>query len=168
MTAYFTTKRSRAIGLALAGTGLGQMLMPHVVRVLLEAYGFRGAVLLLGALSLHGVVGAALFQPVEWHLRRDVNGVEDECRRLLPAAREKHTRYMTEAIETTSTTWWQLILGSMNFNLLRDPIFCNIILGLSLVYTASANFSMILPYFLQVRKVNFYKFFARIINLFCI
>lgn len=40
----------------MAGTGVGQTLMPHVVRYLLETYGFRGACLLLASLSLHGVI----------------------------------------------------------------------------------------------------------------
>lgn len=43
------------MGLALAGTGLGQMIMPHVVRILLEEYGFRGTTFVLGALALNGV-----------------------------------------------------------------------------------------------------------------
>lgn len=43
------------MGYSLAGTGVGQMLMPYVVKVLLENYNFRGTTLILGALALHGV-----------------------------------------------------------------------------------------------------------------
>lgn len=161
MNSYFTTKRGRAVGLALAGTGVGQMVMPHVVRLLLDAYGFRSTVLLLGALCLHGVVGATLFQPVEWHLRKiPAANVDDDDeanvrQRLLPLNGRKGAAYTNVEIETqTPSTWWQQIVRSMNFKLLRDPVFCNIIIGLSLVYTASANFSMILPYFLQVSIDN--------------
>ena len=55
MNSYFSTKRGRAVGLALAGTGVGQMVMPHVVRILLDYYGFRGTILIMGALAFNGV-----------------------------------------------------------------------------------------------------------------
>jgi len=65
LSTYFTTRRGRAVGLALVGTGLGQMLMPQVVRALLDWCGFSGAMLILAALSLHAVLGAALYRPLE-------------------------------------------------------------------------------------------------------
>lgn len=55
INSYFKLKKSRAVGLANVGTGVGQTLMPHLVRYLLEHFGFRGACLLLSGLSLHGV-----------------------------------------------------------------------------------------------------------------
>lgn len=55
INSYFKVKKNLAVGLAMAGTGVGQTLMPHVVRYFLETYGFRGACILLGSLSLHGV-----------------------------------------------------------------------------------------------------------------
>lgn len=51
----FEKNRGRALGVALAGTGIGQMLMPFIVKELLEEYGYRGATLLIGGLTLHGV-----------------------------------------------------------------------------------------------------------------
>lgn len=62
LNSYFTTKRSQAVGLAMAGTGVGQMLMPQVVRFLLDEFGYRGTTLILGGLCLNGVAGALLFQ----------------------------------------------------------------------------------------------------------
>lgn len=59
---YFTSRRSQAVGLSMAGTGVGQMLMPQVVRFLLDEFGYRGTTLILGGLSLNGLVGALLFQ----------------------------------------------------------------------------------------------------------
>lgn len=55
VTTYFKERRGRAVGLAAAGTGLGQMLMPHAVRALLDEYSFRGATLIMGAMALQGV-----------------------------------------------------------------------------------------------------------------
>lgn len=55
VNSYFTSRRGQAIGLAMAGTGVGQMIMPHVVRVLLDNYGFKGTILIMGGLALNGV-----------------------------------------------------------------------------------------------------------------
>lgn len=52
---YFERNRGKALGLALAGTGIGQVIMPFVVKELLDEYGYRGATLIIGGLSLHGV-----------------------------------------------------------------------------------------------------------------
>ncbi|XP_013135003.1 PREDICTED: monocarboxylate transporter 12-B-like [Papilio polytes] len=74
INSYFKLRKSRAVGLANVGTGIGQTVMPHVVRYLLENYGFRGACMLLGSLSLHGIGGTLLIQPVAWHMKK----VEEE------------------------------------------------------------------------------------------
>lgn len=55
VNSYFTSRRGQAIGLAMAGTGVGQMIMPHVVRLLLDSYGFKGTILIMGGLALNGV-----------------------------------------------------------------------------------------------------------------
>lgn len=55
VNSFFEKNRGKALGLALAGTGIGQMLMPFVVKMLLDEYGYRGATLIIGSLTLHGV-----------------------------------------------------------------------------------------------------------------
>uniref|UniRef100_A0A0A1XFZ5 Monocarboxylate transporter 9 n=1 Tax=Zeugodacus cucurbitae TaxID=28588 RepID=A0A0A1XFZ5_ZEUCU len=55
INSYFSTKRGRAVGLALAGSGVGQVTVPHVVRLLLEYYGFQVTVLAMSLFSLIGV-----------------------------------------------------------------------------------------------------------------
>ncbi|KAL5278638.1 hypothetical protein ACFFRR_003333 [Megaselia abdita] len=73
---YFKNKRGQAVGLSMAGTAMGMLIMPQMVRVLLEVYGFRGAVLLLGAVALHSVVGSVLLQPAKWHMKEEIIDVE--------------------------------------------------------------------------------------------
>ena len=65
---YWAARRGQAVGLSMAGTALGFMLFPLLVRLLLDELGFRGALVVLGGIALHGLAGAALLQPVEWHL----------------------------------------------------------------------------------------------------
>lgn len=60
----------------MAGTAAGMLFLPQLVRILLEAYNFRGAVLVLSALALHAALGSSLLQPVKWHLKEEVFDVE--------------------------------------------------------------------------------------------
>uniref|UniRef100_A0A182W4B8 Major facilitator superfamily (MFS) profile domain-containing protein n=1 Tax=Anopheles minimus TaxID=112268 RepID=A0A182W4B8_9DIPT len=73
---YFAKKRGQAVGLSMAGTALGMLIMPQLVRILLELYGFRGAVLVLSGLALHATVGAMLLQPIKWHLKEEEVDIE--------------------------------------------------------------------------------------------
>ncbi|CAH3993229.1 uncharacterized protein LOC123711761 [Pieris brassicae] len=65
---YFSKKRGQAVGLSMAGTGFGLMVMPQLVKILLGEYGFRWTVVILGALAFHAVLGSTLLQPVQRHL----------------------------------------------------------------------------------------------------
>lgn len=55
-----------------------------------------------------------------------------------------------EEIVIQPLTIRQRISRAMDLQLLKDPIFVSIAVGLALAYTASINFSMLFPYFLQV------------------
>lgn len=66
---YFRRRRVAANALSMLGASLGFMVMPPLVRFLANTYGHRGALLLWSAILLHALVGAALYQPVEWHLK---------------------------------------------------------------------------------------------------
>ncbi|XP_063530382.1 uncharacterized protein LOC134741509 [Cydia strobilella] len=68
---YFTKKRGQAVGLSMAGTGFGLMVMPQLVKILLEEYGFRWTVVILGGLAFHAVLGSCLLQPVKRHLKKE-------------------------------------------------------------------------------------------------
>lgn len=53
----------------MAGTALGMLILPQLVRILLEAFEFQGAVLVLSGLALHAAAGSMLLQPVKKHLK---------------------------------------------------------------------------------------------------
>lgn len=73
---YFSKKRGQAVGLSMAGTAMGMLIMPQLVRYLLEQFSFNGAVLILAGLALHSAVGSILLQPVKWHLKEEELDVE--------------------------------------------------------------------------------------------
>lgn len=73
---YFAKKRGQAVGLSMAGTAMGMLIMPQLVRYLLEEFSFRGAVLIISGLALHSAVGSFLLQPIKWHLKDEEIDVE--------------------------------------------------------------------------------------------
>lgn len=78
VTSYLnlTTKKGRAVSFSMAGSGFGKMLMPQVVTLLVLFYDYRGVILIMGALALHGVVGSLMLHPVEWHMKKKLDGDE--------------------------------------------------------------------------------------------
>ncbi|CAG9792114.1 unnamed protein product [Diatraea saccharalis] len=69
INSFFKEKRGRAIGVGMSITGLGQIYMPLVMSALMYAFGWRYAVLILGALCLHSLVAACLLRPAKWYYK---------------------------------------------------------------------------------------------------
>lgn len=64
---YFKHKRRKAAGFSWTITGLGPIVLPHVVTSLVAVYGVQGCVFIFAALSLHTFMAALIFQPVRYH-----------------------------------------------------------------------------------------------------
>ena len=52
ISAWFDDRRGLALGIAMAGVGLGAIIVPQIARALIERVGWRGAYIGLGALTL--------------------------------------------------------------------------------------------------------------------
>ncbi|XP_055716783.1 monocarboxylate transporter 12 isoform X2 [Phlebotomus papatasi] len=70
VTSYFVRLRGLANGLCISGSALGSIILPPVLRYLLETYGYRGACLIMGGVTLNVWVAAIFYQPVEQHMKR--------------------------------------------------------------------------------------------------
>lgn len=69
INSFFKEKRGRAIGVGMSITGLGAILMPMLMSALMYSYGWRYAVLILGAICLHSLSAAFLLRPAKWYLK---------------------------------------------------------------------------------------------------
>lgn len=160
INSYFDKKRGRAVGISMAGTGLGQMVLPHIVRILLDYYGFRLTIVILGSLALHGLVGASLFRPIEQNVRRKGRNMK-EIKLLLDTKGDKEKKLdeivvvcdpadkIEEKEPGCCQKALQRLVQAMDLELIKDPVFLSICVGTGLVYTSTINFSMLFPYFLQ-------------------
>nr|XP_046174396.1 monocarboxylate transporter 13 isoform X3 [Oncorhynchus gorbuscha] len=64
---YFTRKRSLAMALGFTGVGLSSFAFSPLFQLLVEMYTWRGALLILGGLSLNMVACGALIRPLGTH-----------------------------------------------------------------------------------------------------
>ncbi|CAG7818357.1 unnamed protein product [Allacma fusca] len=80
---YFTEKRGLANGLCTSGSALGSVVIPPLLRALLDAYGCKTAIVIMAGILLNVCVGALFYDPVEKHLKkvlvpREANPETDE------------------------------------------------------------------------------------------
>ncbi|XP_060112472.1 monocarboxylate transporter 13-like [Heteronotia binoei] len=61
---YFEKRRTLATGLAVSGTGISSLAFSPLFQYLVDSYGWRGALMLVAAMSLNLVVSGALLQPL--------------------------------------------------------------------------------------------------------
>ncbi|KAH8254436.1 hypothetical protein KR032_010118 [Drosophila birchii] len=167
INSYFSSKRGRAVGVSLAGAGLGQVLIPHLVRYLLENHGFRYAVLAMSALSLIGLFGAAFLKPLNppakhnnrrhMRLMAEPDAAKAQSSPLqvviVPSSgqgkAEGEGELPPKKTDTLCGRMGQRLVQAMDLELLKDLVFWSIIVGMALVYTATVNFTMIFPGFLK-------------------
>lgn len=67
---YFIKRKNSMMGISqtiVAGISMG---IPYICSLLMDKYGFQGTVVIISAISLHGVLAMITLQPVEWHMRK--------------------------------------------------------------------------------------------------
>ncbi|XP_033728183.1 monocarboxylate transporter 12-like [Pecten maximus] len=62
---YFNRRRALATGIAVCGSGIGGFVFAPLGALLLEVYGWKGAMWIISAIVLNGVVFAALYRPIQ-------------------------------------------------------------------------------------------------------
>ncbi|XP_017067700.2 LOW QUALITY PROTEIN: monocarboxylate transporter 13 [Drosophila eugracilis] len=70
VTSYFAKLRGLANGLCISGSALGSIILPPLLRWLLETYGYHGSCLIMGGITMNVFVAALFYEPVEQHMVR--------------------------------------------------------------------------------------------------
>ncbi|XP_015114501.1 uncharacterized protein LOC107039418 [Diachasma alloeum] len=78
LNTYFKKRRRLAVGLSWTCTGLGPIIMPHIITALMPIFDVSGTLLILGGFATHSVACSLLLHPVAWHAKK-IN-VMDELR----------------------------------------------------------------------------------------
>lgn len=108
---YFDKRRALATGLSVCGTGIGTFTFAPLCDVLVGMYGWRGAFLILGAISLNICVCGALFRPLtftpEQRRQRHLNAFDRLTRpisRLSIPSRNRSRLHSTNSESSSSST----------------------------------------------------------------
>ncbi|EFN69984.1 Monocarboxylate transporter 14 [Camponotus floridanus] len=107
VTSYFVRRRGLANGLCISGSALGSIFLPPVLGFLLREYGYRGAVLIMGAVTLNVWASALLYHPVEWHMVPARSpGDNDECddREIVNSSPEQMTEKSNSQLLSSNST----------------------------------------------------------------
>ncbi|KAF5270117.1 hypothetical protein FQA39_LY08529 [Lamprigera yunnana] len=115
---YFTKRKGQAIGFSLAGTAFGMLVMPQAVRLLLEKYNFRGAILILGGVAFHSLAGSSLLQPAKWHYVPESKTIEEgNCQKEMETIKEADD----EDAESPESAQTQKLIGvNTNLDLVKN------------------------------------------------
>lgn len=65
VTMYFEKYRSLATGIAVCGSGLGTFIFSPLSGYLIEEYGWRGTMLIIGGITLNCIIFGATFKPLQ-------------------------------------------------------------------------------------------------------
>ncbi|XP_022081638.1 monocarboxylate transporter 12-like isoform X2 [Acanthaster planci] len=75
---YFKKRYFLANGITILGLNTGQMVFPPLIRLLISAYGWRGAMFITGAFQFNAVAACALFRPFKTDF--DIDKVQSPSR----------------------------------------------------------------------------------------
>nr|CAI5840555.1 unnamed protein product [Callosobruchus analis] len=75
---YFVKLRGVANGICISGSAFGSILIPPLLRVILDTYSTRGTMLIMGGLTLNVFVAALFYDKVELHMKREPIEKKDE------------------------------------------------------------------------------------------
>ncbi|XP_076176277.1 uncharacterized protein LOC143151234 [Ptiloglossa arizonensis] len=70
LNTYFKQKRRIATGLSWTCTGMGPIIMPQIITLLMPKYGVEGTILIYGGVAFNAVACALLLQPVSQHAKQ--------------------------------------------------------------------------------------------------
>ncbi|XP_044738723.1 monocarboxylate transporter 2-like isoform X2 [Chrysoperla carnea] len=203
LNTYFNKKRRIATGYSWTITALGPVIMPHLIRFLLNQYEVEGTVLIFAGIAAHAIVCACLLHPVHWHTKfrnevelKNVNGAtiatdrdqtfvslenenehelsklhkngtiqtvptvtdkdafdklekNDETENLMKNNHEKDPKVRTKPDQNEKKSCWHSIILFFELDLLKDLIFLNIMMGVTVVYFVEFNFSILTPFVLK-------------------
>ena len=127
---YFTTDRALATGISTLGLAFGNVAIPPVTGLLIETYGWRGAILLSAGIALNALVLAALYRPptdvaVPSNLGHDYTNLDMEG--------------------TENTDLVSRLLTRWRHSVFSDTCFLLCVLGTVLMYLGMLNFTQHSP-----------------------
>lgn len=139
------------MGYAVTVAGLGPIVLPIIFTLLLKFYAPSQVILIMAGACANVFVAGALVQPVKWHMKT-LDEPEQQIELLEKKDVSPKIVQMPE-VKPEKKPLVKRILGSIfkvfDLDLLKDPVFNNILIGLSLANFAELNYTLLLPFILN-------------------
>lgn len=145
---YFLKKRNKAAGISATINGIGPVIYPALITMLIGAYGGNGCILILAGISAHIIVCACLLQPIKWHYKIDALTVDRSAELALHSTAIDARKSDENRNKSALLKGLQWIRQTFDLDLLRDKIYINIMVGMSLTIFVEINFVMLMPFML--------------------
>jgi len=82
--------------------------------------------------------------------KKRLSAVRNYAKKTLPMSETKKVKDESKLpTHPSHDSYWKRVVHFMDFDLLKDPIYLNILFGLSVFYVAEGNFKMVVPFFLH-------------------
>lgn len=152
ISSHFKELRSLAIGLSVSVSSFGPVLSPSIVTFLFYQYGTFGTVLILGAVALNSIPGALLLRSHKLSRKNKKQDTENPltsgevssstcCKPRSGSVKEGKKCCSCSKVGSR-------ICKAFDLDLLKDPVFVNIALGMAIAIASEYNYSMMLPFIL--------------------
>lgn len=136
LNTFFRKRRNIATGFSTSITGLGSIIFPYLVVFLLNYYGYMGTVFIFSGITMHALISAILYQPVEKFAKIGV--LVDESTPLIKGqSASKPQGFLKQFIQ------------DLDLPLLKDFTFLNLLFGLTIIIFGEVNFSALIPFILS-------------------
>ncbi|RZC32313.1 uncharacterized protein BDFB_002003 [Asbolus verrucosus] len=160
LNTYFKKRRSKALGFSVTITGFGSVIMPQFITLLMKFYTPEGVILIIGGICAHFFVTALLLQPVKWHMKDEEEEPKNEENEIESLNARDHYNRDSEICDSHvslndhpsknhKTSLFTNISNIFDLDLLKDPIFVNILLGMALAVFSELNFTVLIPFILK-------------------
>lgn len=161
--AHFTRRRALALGISLSSVGLSSFAFNPLFQLLVDKYTWRGAILILGGLSLNLVPCGALIRPRRRsEAPANVRDALDVC--WLSRIRDTYGTFPVSSLQVdpnrgrTCAAWLKRVRSYLELPLLLERPYITYVLGITLI-----NVGYFVPYFHLVahgRQVGFSQYKA--------
>ena len=119
---YFDKRRALAAGIACSGFCFGSMLLPPIMDLILQLYGWRGTLIMFSGVTLQAIVAAALFREPP-----------------LKVSQKPEISHVTQSAETRSET----TIKSRMRKLTKNCLFFNLLFNLLSLGTFLMSFGLL-------------------------
>ncbi|GJQ75173.1 hypothetical protein Trydic_g9776 [Trypoxylus dichotomus] len=186
LNTYFVRRRTKVTGYVTALYGVGTILFPQLVSLLLANFTIQDSMLIITAIFGNTLVSAILLQPVRWHMKVEEIAIKDqeasEITTLVDEKKKKNEElnpvcndvgsiyasmtsldFNSSVVNNNSIKNRQaeykertilkristIIVKTFDLSLLTDPIFTNILVGLSIDFFVEFTYLCFIPFILM-------------------